>query len=171
MAKKRKEPNYYKRWPEHLVMESDRGAVIMAHVAIDSLLGRMLFRYLTRKCKTPKPLAVDLTKDGTFAPMGFFFNRVKFVRAFTLIDDELEQTLSAIGTLRNKFAHRMTRLCKITRSRYAWFAKKLPMRYREAAVKITARVMPSKCRMTPRDKFEGVTLIVIEQLEKILKTI
>lgn len=97
--------HFYPEFIEFLsefVKESDRAAVILGAAKIDSLLGKILEKYLL-----PCPGSSDDLLEGD-SPLSTFSARIRVCHRLGLIDDSLAKMLQTFRKLRNGFAHDVT---------------------------------------------------------------
>lgn len=93
-----------------LVLESDRGCVLVATAAIDEVLGKMLHLYFLRTGSANARDRLDeeidfLLEKRPLPPLGSMAIRIKISYVLGLLSDVEKQALSALADLRNTFAH------------------------------------------------------------------
>jgi DNA-binding MltR family transcriptional regulator len=92
-------------WFKHLVEESDRGCVLIAHAILEEMLGDMLRAHFIRCSNASKAILDSLLSPGEFRPLGTFSPRIKVTCALGLIDPKTAAALTALNKIRISFAH------------------------------------------------------------------
>jgi hypothetical protein len=93
---------YLNSLKEHVLNESDRGAVVMCGAMVEQALKEALCRKLSH-------LTAEETSqwfDGPLAPFRSFEAKIKLGRGLEIYDGSVEIKLNLVRKLRNVFAHR-----------------------------------------------------------------
>lgn len=110
---------------DDLLYESDRGCVLVGCGFVEEALGFLLQTKLKVLAagdeETPSEEAKDIISwilySEPLAPAGSFANRIKFLRALGVINDQEMQALAHLKSLRNRFAHRQEMQTALTMGR------------------------------------------------------
>jgi hypothetical protein len=91
-------------WFEHLIAESDRGCVLIAHSMIQDILCDIIEKHIFLTIDTAKDFVTEL-REGRPNPIGTFKATIDYARSREIITKKMFHILEIINSIRNSFAH------------------------------------------------------------------
>ena len=103
---------------ENASKESDRGAVLIMHSAVDEALKELIVGFLNKNAPdaTDEQEWLVSFQKSPVPPLGSYGVKTRFCYAAGLIDKRTKECLQKLGTVRNPFAHTWDKDVKLEKS-------------------------------------------------------